>query len=204
MQKTQLSLSKLSFDKKYWLNFWMFPFSSRHPRSKTRLDILYERIFLLPRYPASVCIWLRQIPTPESVFIHLPASCTILAHFLSAVGWQLERGALGYPRGVERGGIGYPSAPPSNFQPTTDKECARVTNFDQFCREVSSGSTGNWIPVSSVCEGSRLAGLGDVRGFVKKFQVLISLMYFFATSFHCFRGKSPRFLQKPSFDKIWL
>ena len=173
-------------------------------RSKTSLNLPYERIFLLPRYPASVCIWPELIPTPESDFIHLPASCTILAHFLSTVGWQLERGALGYPTGVERGGLGYPSAPPSNFQPTADRECARVTNFDQFCREVNSESTGNRIPVPSVCEGSKLAGLGDVRGFVKKFQVFISLIEFVATSFHCFRRKSPWFLRKLSFDKIWL
>ena len=135
MQKTQFSLSKLSFDKKYWLNFWKLPFSSRHKRSKTRPDLLYERIFLHPRYPASVCIWPGQIPTPESVFIHLPASCTILAHFLSAVGWQLERGAIGYPTGVEGGGLGYPSAPPSNFQPTADNRCARLTSF-----------TRRWVP----------------------------------------------------------
>ena len=53
----------------------------------------------------------------------------------------------------------------------------------------------------SVCEGSRLARLGDVRGFIKKLQIFISLIYFFATFFHCFRRKSPRFLQKLSFDK---
>jgi len=106
-------------------------------------------------------------------------------------------------RGRERW-LGYPSAPPSNFQPPEDNRGARVTNFDQFCREVSSGSTGGRIPVPSVCEGSRLAGLGDVRGFIEKFQVFISLIEFFAASFHCFRGKSPRFLQKLSFGKIWL
>ena len=133
--KTHLSLSKLSFDKKYWLNFWKFPFSSRHPRSKTRPDLLYESSFLLPRYPASVCIWPGQIPTPESIFIQLPASCTILAHFLSAVGWQLERGALGYPTGVERGGLGYPSALSPHFQPTAERRCARMTNF-----------VGRWVP----------------------------------------------------------
>ena len=93
---TQLSLSKLSFDKKYWLNFLKLPFSSRHRIPKTRPDILYNRIFLVPRYLSSVCIWPGQILTPESVFIHLPASCTILAHFPSAVGWQWSPGVLGY------------------------------------------------------------------------------------------------------------
>ena len=33
---TQLSLSKLSFDKKHWLNFLDFPFSSRQIRDKAR------------------------------------------------------------------------------------------------------------------------------------------------------------------------
>ena len=46
--KTQLSLSKLSFDKKYWLNFLKLPLSSRHRRPKTRNDLPYKRIFLLP------------------------------------------------------------------------------------------------------------------------------------------------------------
>ena len=129
MQKTQLSLSKLSFDKKYWLNFWKLPFSSRHLRSKTRLNLPYERNFLLPRYPSSVCIWPGQIPTPESVFIHLPASCTILAHLCLTVGWQWGERALGYPTGVERGVLGYSSPPLSYCQPTTERKCTRVTNF---------------------------------------------------------------------------
>ena len=102
--KTKLSLSKLNFDKKYWLIFWKFPFSSWHPRSKIGPNILYDGSFLLLRYLALIRIWPELIPTPESDFSHLPASCTILAHFLSTVGWQLERGALGYPTGVERGG----------------------------------------------------------------------------------------------------
>ena len=43
--------------------------------------------------------------------------------------------------------------------------------------------------------------LGDGRGFMEKFQIFISLMDFIATFFHCVRRKSPRFLQKLSFDK---
>ena len=43
--------------------------------------------------------------------------------------------------------------------------------------------------------------LGDGRGFEEKFQILISLMEFIASFFHCVRRKSPRFLQKLSFDK---
>ena len=53
----------------------------------------------------------------------------------------------------------------------------------------------------SVCEGSKFAGLGDGQGFMEKFQVLISLMEFIATFFHCVRRTLPRFLQKLSFDK---
>ena len=119
--KTKLSLSKLNFVK--------LPFSSRHPRSKTRPDIPYERIFILPRYPASVCIWPGQIPTPESVFIHLPASFTILAHLCLAVGWQWGESALGYPTGVERGVLGYPSGLSPHCQRTAERKCSRMTNF---------------------------------------------------------------------------
>ena len=43
--------------------------------------------------------------------------------------------------------------------------------------------------------------LGNGQGFMEKFQILISLMDFIATFFHCVRRKSPRFLQKLSFDK---
>ena len=102
--KTKLSLSKLNFDKKYWLIFRELSFSNWNSGSKTGPDLLYEFIFLLPRYLASIRIWPELIPTPESDFSHLPVSCTILAHFLFTVGWQLEGGALGYPTGVERGG----------------------------------------------------------------------------------------------------
>ena len=70
-----------------------------------------------------------------------------------------------------------------------------------FYREVSYGSTENQISVPSVCEGSRLAELGDGRGFKEKFQIFISLMEFIAYFFHCVRRKSPQFLQKLSFDK---
>ena len=55
--------------------------------------------------------------------------------------------------------------------------------------------------MSSVCEGSRFAGLGDGQGFMENFQYLISLMDFIATFFHCVRRTLPRFLQKLSFDK---
>ena len=52
-----------------------------------------------------------------------------------------------------------------------------------------------------VCEGSRFARLGDGRGFMEKFQIFISLMDIIEYFFHCVRRKSPRFLQKLSFDK---
>ena len=44
-------------------------------------------------------------------------------------------------------------------------------------------------------------GLGDGQCFMEKFLFFISLMDFIATFFHCVRRKSPRFLQKLSFDK---
>ena len=141
MQKTQLSLSKLSFDKKYWLKFLEFPFSSRHQRPKTRPDLPPKSFFPLTGYLASVCIWPGQIPTPESNFIHLPTSCTILAHLLFVVGWQWGERALGYPADlcrVEGGGVGYPSALSPHCQPTAERKCARETDFAR-----------RWVPGTS-------------------------------------------------------
>ena len=43
--------------------------------------------------------------------------------------------------------------------------------------------------------------LGDGQGFMEKFQIFIALMDFITNFFHCVRRKSPRFLQKLSFDK---
>ena len=59
----------------------------------------------------------------------------------------------------------------------------------------------NQILVSSVCGGSRFAGLGDGQVFITKFKNLISFMDFIATFFHCVRRTLPRFFQKLSFDK---
>jgi hypothetical protein len=55
--------------------------------------------------------------------------------------------------------------------------------------------------VPLVCGGSRFARLGDGQGFMEKIKIFISLMDFIETFFHCVRRKSPRFLQKLSFDK---
>ena len=43
--------------------------------------------------------------------------------------------------------------------------------------------------------------LGDGKGFKEKSQIFISLIEFISSFFHCVRRKSPRFLQKLSFDK---
>ena len=43
--------------------------------------------------------------------------------------------------------------------------------------------------------------LGDGQGFVENFQFFIPIMEFITYFFHCVRRKSPRFLQKLSFDK---
>jgi hypothetical protein len=55
--------------------------------------------------------------------------------------------------------------------------------------------------VLSVCGGSRFKRIGDGQGFAEKLQFLISIMDFITTFFHCVKRKSPRFLQKLSFDK---
>ena len=56
----------------------------------------------------------------------------------------------------------------------------------------------------SICGGSKFVRLGDGQGFSEKFQIFISLMYFITIFFHYVKRKSPRFLQKLSFDKISL
>ena len=53
----------------------------------------------------------------------------------------------------------------------------------------------------SVCGSSRFARLGDGQGFVENLKIWISIMDFIPAVFHCVRRKSPRFLQKLSFDK---
>ena len=135
--KTRLSLSKLSFDKKYWLNFLEFPFSRRHQRTKTRPDLLPKIFFPLPRYLASVCIWSDQILTPESKVIHLPASVNFLAHLPFTVSQQWGERTLGYPTDgcrVEGGSVGYPSTLSPHCQPIEKRRCARVGVF-----------TGRWV-----------------------------------------------------------
>ena len=57
--KTKLSLSKLNFDKKYWLIFWKFPFSNWHPRSKTRPNI---PISLETRTKSKICCLFHDNP----------------------------------------------------------------------------------------------------------------------------------------------
>ena len=55
--------------------------------------------------------------------------------------------------------------------------------------------------MSLVCGGNRFVRLEYGQGFVEKFQIFISLMDFIAGFFDNVRRKSPRFLQKLSFDK---
>ena len=134
---TQISLSKLSFDKKYWLNFLEFPFSSRHRRPETRLDLPPKIFFPLIGYLALVCIRSEQILTPKSKVIHLPASINIIAHLGFTVSLQHLESALGYPTNgckVEGGGVGYPRTLSSHCQPTTERKCARPGEF-----------TGRWV-----------------------------------------------------------
>lgn len=129
---SQLSLSKLSFDKKYWLNFLEFPFSNRHQRPETRLDLLPKTFFPITRYLASVCICPKQILSLEAKVISLPLAVNILAQLPFTVTLQHFKSALGYPTGgcrVEREHVGYPSAPPSNFHPPANWKCARPRGF---------------------------------------------------------------------------
>lgn len=132
MQKTQLSLSKLSFDKKYWQTFLELQFSSRNWRPKKRPNLWPKIFFPLIRYLASVCIGLERIPRPESKVISLPRTASILAHLCLTVALQHLESALGYPKvgcRVERRCVGYPRSPLSNCQPTANKKCARPGSF---------------------------------------------------------------------------
>jgi hypothetical protein len=55
--------------------------------------------------------------------------------------------------------------------------------------------------VSSVCGGSRFAGLGDGKFFMTKFQNFIYIMDVIIIFFHCVKRTLPQFLQKLSFEK---
>ena len=132
LQKTQLSLSKLSFDKKYWLNFLEFPFSSRHRRPETRPDILPKKFFHLTGYLVSVCIRPEWIPSPETKVISLPLLVSIQAQPCLTVTLQHLESALGYPIvgcRVDRTCVGYPSAHISNCQPRANRKCTRPGGF---------------------------------------------------------------------------
>ena len=96
---SQLSLSKLSFDKKYWLNFLELPFSNRHRRLETRSDIPPKTFFPLTGYQTSVCTYLERIRRPKAKVISLPRAASILAHLCLTVALQHLESALGYPKG---------------------------------------------------------------------------------------------------------
>ena len=129
---SQLILSKLSFDKKYWLNFLELPFSNRHRRPETRPDLPPEKFFPLNGYLALVCTCPERILSPEEKVICLPLAVSILVQLPFTIALQHFKSALGYStRGcrVERECVGYPSAPPSNCQPPTAQKCARLSSF---------------------------------------------------------------------------
>ena len=131
---SQLSLSKLSFDKKYLLNFLEWPFSNRHRRPETRPDLPPKTFFPLPGYLNSVCTYLKRILSPGANVISLPQAASILAQLAFTVALQHFKSALGYPTGgcrVERGCVGYPIAPLSNFQPPTIRKCASLRGFTE-------------------------------------------------------------------------
>ena len=125
-------MSKLSFDKKYWLKFFEFPFSSRCRRPETRPNIPPKIFFPLSRYLASVCIQPEWIPIPESKFISVPRAASILSHLGLSVALQHLESVLGCPTvgcRVERRCVGYPSTLICNYQPTAKKKCARPGGF---------------------------------------------------------------------------
>lgn len=158
MQKTQLSFLKLSFDKKYWLNFLELPFSSRHRRPDSRPNLPPKTVFPLTEYLASICTCPEQIPRPESEIISLPWAASILTHLCLTVTLQHLESALGYPTvgcRVERRCVGYPSEPLSNCQPTANRKCARPGGF-----------TERWVPgrpgVGIQCR--QFVEVADLRG----------------------------------------
>jgi hypothetical protein len=129
---SQLSLSKPSFDKKYWLNFLELPFSNRHWRPETRPDLLPKIEFPLTRYLTPVCTYPDLKPTLEAKVISLPRVDSILAQLCFTIALQHLKSALGYPTGgcrVERECVGYPSVPPSNCQSPANKNCASLRSF---------------------------------------------------------------------------
>ena len=117
------------------------PFSNRHQRPNTRLDLPPKKFFPLPGYLSSVCTYSERIPSPRAKVISFPQGASILAQLSFTVALQHFKSVLGYPTNgcsVEGGGVGYPSTPLSNFQPTIERKCARLSSF-----------TGRWIPEQS-------------------------------------------------------
>ena len=129
---SQLSLSKLSFDKKDWLNFLELPFSNRHLRPETRPNRPPKTKLLLTRYLTLVCTYLERIMSPKAKVISVPLSLRNLAHFSLTLAMQHFESVLGFhTRGcrVERECVGYPSTPSSNFQPPAIQKCASLRGF---------------------------------------------------------------------------
>ena len=64
---------------------------------------------------------------------------------------------------------------------------------------MSFGRTGSRILVPLVCEGSRLAGLGDVRGYVEKLQIFYIPYLFFRSLLSEFQKKITSIFAKTEF-----
>ena len=131
---TQLSLSKLSFDKKILTKFFGVAIFKQTPKTQDKAHIPPETFFPLIRYLASICTCPERILSPEAKVISLPLAVSILAQLPFTVALQHFKSVLGYPTwgcGVERECLGYPSAPPSNFQPPANWKCARLRGFTE-------------------------------------------------------------------------
>jgi hypothetical protein len=143
--------------------------------------------------------WRHRNPIPGAPGTHLPAKLVTLAHFLSAVGWQLERGALGYPRPPPSTPVGYPSALSPHCQRTVRQRCARIVQ-----------EAGRWIKTDSgvgICPGQ----MHTEAGYLGRRKLLSYRRLGLVLDLVCllengnFKKFSQYFLSKLSFDKLsWV
>ena len=95
-----------------------------------------------PHESATLTNWRHWKWTPARPRIHLPVKSLRLVHLGLTVGWQLERGVLGYPKpplGSLQTLVWYPSTLVSWCRPTVRGKCARIPRLRRRLITFASG-----------------------------------------------------------------